>query len=100
MNKIPTEFTIHGHVIKVIICSELENAKFGDYDCVKEEIRIAQNIRRDSELIPLSQHQIETTFLHELIHVIQWHSGKEFSEEEAQTYSGMLYEFLKSKKDE
>lgn len=98
--KIPTEFIIHGHIIKVIICGELENEKFGDYDCVKEEIRIARNMRRDCELIPLSDHQIETTFLHELIHVMQWHSGKEFSEEEAQTYSGMLYEFLKTKKDE
>lgn len=100
MNKIPTEFIIHGHVIKVIICSELENEKFGDYDCVKEEIRIAENIRRDSELIPLLRHQIECTFLHELIHAIQWHSGKEFSEQEAQTYSGILYEFLNTRKYE
>ena len=97
--KIPAEFIIHGHTIKVKVCGELENEKFGDYDCVKEEIRIARNIRRDRELIPLSDHQIETTFLHELIHVMQWHSGKEFSEEEAQTYSGMLYEFLNTKKD-
>lgn len=98
--RIPKEFTIHGHTIKVKVCGELENEKFGDYDCVKEQIRIARNIRRDLALIPLTDTQMETTFLHELLHCIQFHSGKEFSEEEAQTYSGMLYEFLKTKKDE
>ena len=98
--KIPTEFTIHSHTIKIVIHEELENGKFGDYDCVKEEIRIARNIRRDYELIPLTEYQMKCTFFHELIHAIQWHSGREFSEEEAQTYSGMILEFLNTKKDE
>ena len=92
--KIPKSFTIHGHTIKVEIVNELSGEKFGEYDCVLEVIKIASNIRRETELIPLSVTQIYTTFLHELFHAMQFHSGREFSEEEAQIYSGLLFEYL------
>lgn len=96
--KIPKEFTIHGHTIKVNIYDELN--VYGDYDNAKEVIRIAKNIRRDSELIPLNETQIMASFIHEFIHALQWHSGHEFSEIEAQTYSGMIIEFLNTRKYE
>ena len=100
MNKIPTEFSLQGHPIKVNMYDEIENGLFGDYDCAKEVIRIAKNIRRDSELIPLNETQIMASFIHEFIHALQWHSGHEFSEIEAQTYSGMIIEFLNTRKYE
>ena len=98
--KIPTEFIIHGHTIKVKKVSETDRNNFGHYDDAREEIIIAENIREGKELIPLTETQILATFFHELVHVMQWHSGKEYDEREAQTYSGMLIEFLKTKKDE
>lgn len=98
MNKIPKEFTIHGHIIKVKIVSETARNNFGHYDDAREEIVIAENIREGAELIPLTEVQKLATFFHELFHVMQWHSGKEYDEREAQTYSGMLIEFLKTKK--
>lgn len=98
--KIPTEFIIHGHTIKVKKVSETDRNNFGYYDDAREEIIIAENIREGKELIPLTETQILATFFHELVHVMQWHSGSEYDEREAQTYSGMLIEFLKTKKDE
>lgn len=100
MIKIPSKFTIHCHEIKVVIVPELDSGDYARYDNVKEEITVASGMRDGAELISLSETQILASFLHELIHAFQWHSGKEFSEEEAQTYSGLLLEFLKTKEDE
>lgn len=100
MNKIPNEFVFHGHVIKVKRVSETDLNNFGYYNDAREEIVLAENIRDGKDLIPLTETQILATFLHELIHAMQWHSGVEYDEREAQTYSGLLIEFLNSRKYE
>lgn len=92
--KIPKSFIIHGHTIQIELVNELPDEKFGEYDCVLETIKIASNMRRGADLIPLSVTQLYTTFLHELMHALQFHSGRDFSEEEAQTYAGLLFEYL------
>lgn len=100
MNDIPTEFTIHGHTIKIKVVPESDRGNFGYYHDVKEEIILAENIREGSELIPLTEIQIFATMWHEIFHAFQWHSGKEFDEQEAQTYSGLITEFFNTKKYE
>lgn len=94
MIKIPKKFTIHCHEITVNIVPELEDGNYGEYNNIIEEIRIAENMREGSKLIPLSETQKLATFLHELIHCMEWHCGKPYDEQEAQSYSGMLLEFL------
>jgi hypothetical protein len=100
MNKIPSEFVLHGHTIKVKKVSETDDNNFGYYNDALEEIVVAENIRKGADLIPLTEIQILATFLHEFIHAMQWHSGKEYDEREAQTYSGLIIEFLNSRKYE
>lgn len=66
--KIPSQFIIHGHTIKVIQ-KELDNKeenRYGYYDSVKEEIIIFQKVRSDDEPVSLTETQIEATFFHEL----------------------------------
>lgn len=99
--KIPEQFIIHGHIIKVIR-EEIDNAddnRYGYYDNVKEEIVIFNKVRSDGEPITLTDVQIESTFYHELIHSFQWHIKGETDEWEAQSYSGLIMEFLKTKYD-
>lgn len=105
MNKvitIPTQFTIHGHTVKVIR-KEIDNRednRYGYYDSVKEEIVVFNQVRSNDEPFLLTDIQIEATFLHELMHCFQWHIKGQTDEWEAQSYSGLLIEFLKSKIDD
>lgn len=97
--KIPKQFTIHGHTIKVIqkdIDTKDDN-RYGYYDSVKEEIVIFNKVRSDGEPVELTDTQIQATFLHELVHCFQWHIKGETDEWEAQSYSGLLIEFLVTK---
>lgn len=97
--KIPSQFIIHGHTIKVIQ-KELDNKeenRYGYYDSVKEEIIIFQKVRSDDEPVPLTNTQIEATFYHELIHCFQWHIKGQTDELEAQSYAGLMVEFLNTK---
>jgi hypothetical protein len=93
--KIPTDFIVHGHKVTVSIISDIENgSNYGQYNDAKEEILIAQKVKCKDEWIELTETQLETTFLHELVHVLQFHSGDQMDEMVAQTYSGLLYEYL------
>ena len=40
---------------------------------------------------------MERTYLHELFHVFQFYSGKDFDEMEAQMFSNFMYEYNKTK---
>ena len=99
--KIPKQFTIHGHKIKVSV-KEVDpvDTRYGYYDSVREEIVIFEKVKVDGEAIPLTQTQIEATFAHELVHAFQWHIKGETDEWEAQSYSGLIIEYLKTKEDD
>lgn len=96
--KIPKQFIIHGHVIKVIQ-KEIDNSednRFGCYDSVKEEIVIFRKVRSGDDAISLTDVQLEATFFHELVHSFQWHIKGETNETEAQSYAGLLIEFIRT----
>jgi len=99
--KIPSKFTIHGHEIKVIQreIDSISDNRYGYYNNAKEEIVIFRKVRSNEEVITLTDTQIEATFYHELVHCFQWHIKGETDEWEAQSYSGLIIEFLKSKID-
>lgn len=99
--RIPKQFIIHGHTIKVIqkeIDSKEDN-RYGYYDSVREEIIIFNKVRVDGEPVDLIDTQIQATFLHELIHCFQWHIKGQTDEWEAQSYSGLMVEFLQTRQD-
>lgn len=99
--KIPKQFIIHGHTVKVIqkeIDSKEDN-RYGYYDSVREEIIIFNKVRVDGEPVDLIDTQIQATFLHELIHCFQWHIKGQTDEWEAQSYSGLMVEFLQTRQD-
>ena len=93
---IPKQFTINDQVIRVEIVDKLEGSKYGDYNDVKELIRISKTIEIDKEIINLSEDQILNTFFHEVFHAFQFHSKGEYSESEASSYAGMMVELVKS----
>lgn len=65
--KIPKQFTIHGHEIKVIQKEiDLEDNRYGYYDSVREEIVIFNKVKSSGEPILLTQTQLEASFWHEL----------------------------------
>lgn len=99
--KLPKKFTIHGQEIKVIRreIDSKENNRFGYYDSVREEIIIFDKVRSDDEPVLLTDTQIEATFYHELMHCFQWHIKGQTDEWEAQSYSGLIIELLKSRVD-
>lgn len=93
--KIPKQFTIHCHQIKVIQKEiDLEGNRYGYYDSVREEIVLFNKIKVDGETVSLNQTQLESTFWHELIHSFQWHIKGETDEWEAQSYAGLMMEFI------
>lgn len=80
--KIPKQFIIHGHIIKVIQ-KEIDSSKdnrYGYYDSVKEEIVLFNKVKSDDEPILLTETQILATFLHKLMHSFQWHIKGETDE--------------------
>lgn len=97
--RIPEKFEIGGQEIKVNytdIDYTSEN-RFGWYDSVAEEITICKKVKNgEDKIVELSESQIENTFFHELMHVFQFHSKDEMSEEESSTYSAFLTQFFKS----
>lgn len=90
---IPKEITILKHKIKVTIVRTLDS-KFGLFDSVKNEIKIAQYIPSDDEEVALSPIQILHTFWHEVFHVFQWFYEGRHNEGQSQTYAGFMLEVL------
>ena len=97
--KIPKQFIIHGHTVKVIQrdIDNKEDNRYGYYDSVREEIIIFNKVRVDGEPVDLGDTQIQATFLHELVHCFQWHIKGQTDEWEAQSYSGLIVEFLQTR---
>lgn len=88
--RIPKQFVIHGHNIRVIQ-KEIDNSednRYGYYDSVREEIVIFSKVRAGNEPVLLTETQLEATFWHELYHCFQWHIKGATDEWEAQSYSG------------
>lgn len=99
--KIPKQFIIHGHTVKVIQrdIDNKEDNRYGYYDSVREEIVVFKQVRVDGEPVDLIDTQIQATFLHELVHCFQWHIKGQTDEWEAQSYSGLMVEFLQTRQD-
>ena len=96
--KIPEQFIIHGHVIKVIIkeIDNIDDNRYGYYDSVREEIVIFSKVRSNGEPVTLTETQLEATFWHELMHLFQWHIKDQTDEWEAQSYAGLMIEFFRT----
>jgi len=94
--KIPKEFTLFGNKVTVREIDKDEQNRYGYWDDTREEIVIAHQIKTEDGVITLKQSQIESTFYHELIHSMQWYSRGSYDEIEAQTYSNLLLEFIRS----
>lgn len=95
--KIPKHFIIHSHDINVYQREiDQEGNRYGYYDSVREEIVVFNKVKSNGETITLTQTQIEATFWHELMHAFQWHIKGETDEWEAQSYAGLMIEFLKT----
>ena len=95
--KIPEKFTINSQEITVEVVVQLPDQKFGEYCCITNKIKLARYVKDDDgPIIPLKEEQILNTFIHEVLHVFQWHSKGDFSEEESNTYAGYFIEFIKS----
>lgn len=90
---IPEEITILKHKIKVIHVRTLDG-KFGLFDPVKNEIKIALYVLSDDEEVALSPTQILHTFWHEVFHVFQWFYEGGFNEGQSQAYAGFMLEFF------
>jgi len=88
---IPKEITILKHKIKVIHVRTLED-KFGEFDPVKLEIKIAQYALSNDKEVALSSEQVLHTFWHEVFHVFQWFYEGEYNEGQSQTYAGFMLE--------
>lgn len=88
---IPKEITILKHTIKVRIVDILDG-KFGLFDPVKNEIKIAQYALSNDKEVALSPVQILHTFWHEVFHAFQWFYEGEYNEGQSQTYAGFMLE--------
>lgn len=96
---IPKRFILHYHPITVKI-KEIDNTdenRYGYYDSAREEIIIFRKLKSDGKLVELTDIQLEATFYHELLHAFQWHIKGETDEIEAQSYSGLILEFLNTR---
>lgn len=95
--KILEKFTINSQEITVEIVDQLQNQRFGEYNCITDNIKLARRIKDDDgTFIPLKEEQLLNTFIHELLHAFQWHSQGDTSEKESSTYAGYFVEFIKS----
>lgn len=94
--KIPKQFTIHGHTINIRVVEVDEKNRYGYYDNVREEILIARKVKSGGVLVELTDLQIEATFWHEVFHAFQWHITGDADEIEAQSFSGLMIEFLRT----
>lgn len=95
--KIPTKFKCAGFDIKIQSLEKLDGNDFGLYNDVTNIIKLAENISINTgELTKLTERQRINTFWHEVGHVFQFHSGKEFNEEDAQIFANFMTEFFET----
>jgi hypothetical protein len=97
---IPTNFKIAGgKEIQVNIVENINDGKdFGVFNDATNIIKIANKVRVEDDWYNQTEEDMERTYLHELFHVFQFYSGKDFDEMEAQMFSNFMYEYNKTKK--
>lgn len=96
---IPNKFRIAGgKEIQVNIVTDVNGGRdFGDFNDATNIIRIASKVKVDDVWYDQVKEDMERTYLHELFHVFQFYSGKDFDEMEAQMFSNFMYEYNKTK---
>jgi hypothetical protein len=96
---IPTNFKIAGgKEIQVNIVENINDGKdFGVFNDATNIIKIANKVRVEDDWYNQTEEDMERTYLHELFHVFQFYSGKDFDEMEAQMFSNFMYEYNKTK---
>lgn len=97
---IPNNFKIAGgKEIQVNIVENINDGKdFGVFNDATNIIKIASKVRVEDDWYNQTEEDMERTYLHELFHVFQFYSGKDFDEMEAQMFSNFMYEYNKTKK--
>ena len=97
---IPINFKIAGgKEIQVNIVENINDGKdFGVFNDATNIIKIANKVRVEDDWYNQTEEDMERTYLHELFHVFQFYSGKDFDEMEAQMFSNFMYEYNKTKK--
>lgn len=97
---IPNNFKIAGgKEIQVNIVENINDGKdFGVFNDATNIIKIANKVRVEDDWYNQTEEDMERTYLHELFHVFQFYSGKDFDEMEAQMFSNFMYEYNKTKK--
>ncbi len=96
--KIPSKFTIFGQTITVDIVESIKENSYGNFNDGLMKVTLAKTIEIDNKSIQLSQQQIESTFLHEVTHAMQFMIKGSYDENEAASYSNALYEVINSGK--
>ena len=95
--EIPEKFTIAGHEVKVDILDKVEGNLYGYFSDAALTIKLARTIDAQCEgLIKLTPIQIQNTFLHEMVHAMQFFAGEKYDEEKAQVYANFLQEIINS----
>jgi hypothetical protein len=96
--KIPNKFKIAGFEINVKFVEVTDDNSYGYWSDSENAIYLAKKISvSPGTLVVLTNRQIENTFLHELVHVLQFYSGKSYDEIEASTFANFLLEFVETK---
>lgn len=94
---IPSSFKCAGFTIKIEICDKLPDNTYGDFNDVKNLIRIAKSIEIDREVIQLTKEQIINTLYHEVGHCFQWYYNTNTDEAQAQVFANFMQEFMRTK---
>lgn len=96
--EIPKSFKTAGFDINVEFVDKTDSNCYGTWCDVTNTISLAKNISiKTGELTPTTERQIKNTFFHELFHVFQFYSGKEYSETECNMFANFMLEFLETK---
>jgi hypothetical protein len=100
---IPRSFkTAGGKTILVVTQNKIDykdgQTIYGEYKDAADTIKIADIVEIDGVEYVQSEESKERTFLHELYHVFQFYSGKEYDEQQAQIFSNFMYEYLHNQK--
>lgn len=96
--KIPNKFKIAGFEINVKFVEITDDNSYGYWSDPENTIYLAKNISiSPGTLVVLTDRQIQNTFLHELAHVFQFYSGKDYDEVDANIFANFMLEFLETK---
>ena len=97
--KLPVKFKIANQEYKVKLVDYLDDREFGEFDCIKAEIRLAKRIKSsyDEEFHDLSEEQILNSFWHEVFHCFNWHWNTDTDEGLAQSFANFMREFESTK---